>query len=136
MVETIILVLGLAVASVQDLRWRKIGLPFLWGMTVLLLVVNYYKNPGRIIYIVCPLFYILLFLAVHWITHGQIGVGDAFVFGMTGAGLGFQKNFTLILLTFFFAFITACFLLICKKKDKNYELPLVPCIFLAYIFMG
>ena len=63
-------------------------------------------------------------------------MGDAFLFGMTGAGLGWRKNFMLIYVAFFLVFIVALFLVAVRKKDRKYEIPLSPFVLLAYFLVG
>lgn len=67
---------------------------------------------------------------------GQIGVGDAFLFGMTGAGLGWRENFMLIYVAFFLAFLAGLLLVVVKKKGRKYEIPLSPFMFAAFTLVA
>lgn len=132
----ILLLIGLLISSVQDIREKKIWLPVLWGITIVLLLKKACENQNSPSWLLCSLFSILFFLALHRLSGRQIGVGDAFLFGMTGAGLGWRKNFVLIYVAFFLVFILALFLVAVRKKDRKYEIPLSPFVLLAYFLVG
>ena len=134
--EKVLLLVGLGVSSVQDLRWKKVWLPLLWGITVILLVKNYFDSRHGFSWLICALFFIVIFLVAHRVSGGQIGVGDAFLFGMTGAGLGWKRNCMLVYATFFLAFLVALHLVVLRKKGRKYEIPLSPLVFAAYLFVG
>lgn len=134
--EKILLLAGLLIASVQDIKEKKIWLPVLWAITIVLLLKRGCENQNSPSWLLCSLFSILLFLALHRLSGRQIGVGDAFLFGMTGAGLGWRKNFMLIYVAFFLIFIVALFLVVVRKKDRKHEIPLSPFVLLAYFLVG
>ena len=134
--EKVLLLVGLGVSSVQDLRWKKVWLPLLWGITVILLIKNYFDSRHGFSWLICALFFIVIFLVAHRVSGGQIGVGDAFLFGMTGAGLGWKRNCMLVYATFFLAFLVALLLVVLRKKGRKYEIPLSPFVFAAYLFVG
>lgn len=133
--EKVLLLMGLGISSVQDLRWKKVWLPLLWGITIVLLAKKYFEHPRDFSWMLCCLFFLLFFLAMHRLTNRQIGVGDAFLFGMTGAGLGWKDNVMLIYVTFFLVFLAALFLLVIKKKGREHEIPLCPFVFLAFLLI-
>ena len=133
--ERILLLAGLLISSVQDIREKKIWLPVLWGITIVLLIKQGCENHNSLFWLLCTPFFILLFLVLHRLSGRQIGVGDAFLFGMTGAGLGWRKNFVLIYVAFFLVFIVALFLVAVRKKDRKYEIPLSPFVLLAYFLV-
>lgn len=62
--EKILLLAGLGVATVQDLRWKKVWLPLPWGITVLLLMKGYFDGRNGVSMLMCCLFFIL-FLGWH-----------------------------------------------------------------------
>lgn len=134
MTGRLLLLLGLGVATVQDVRWKKVWLPLLWGITAVLLAKNFVEGNG-VSFILCCAFFIAFFLGAHGLAGGQIGVGDAFIFGMTGAGMGWKDNFMLVYVTFLCAFFAAVFLTVIKKKGIKYEMPLSPFILFAYIVL-
>ena len=127
-----LLFIFLAFLSVWDIRYKKIPVlfPFFCGVLFLLLRVFCKMEFWEFLFVAGTCFF--FFLLAGKITRGQIGSGDAFVFWMTGAELGFIKSLWLIYLSFFFAFLAAVFFFFVKKRGRRYEIPFVPFIFLAY----
>ena len=79
--------------------------------------------------------YLLFFLLISKLTNGQIGSGDAFVFGMTGVELGAWQNLWMIYLSFLLAFLGGVLFLLIQKKGKKEPMPFIPYIFLAYFLL-
>ncbi len=73
-----------------------------------------------------------IFLAVSVLTEGQLGAGDAFLFAVTGFGLGLTTNIFIITLSFTLSFIAAIFLVVVRHKGKNYAIPLAPFVFASF----
>lgn len=120
--------------SVTDVRKRQVylGIPAV-GIVLLLLV---HALSGKVLDFVLSAFgFLFFFLIISKLTHGQLGEGDAFVFGLTGAETGFLKNLWVVYLTFLLAFFAAVFFLLVRKKGKGYEIPLIPFIFLANLIL-
>ena len=115
--EKVLLMVGLGVSAFQDLRWKKVWLPLLWGITAILLLRNF--HVGR-----------------NGMSGGQIGVGEAFVFGMTASGLGWKGNCLLVYVTFLLAFVVALPLAVLRKRGRKYEMPLSPFAFLAFLLVA
>lgn len=134
--EKVLLMVGLGVSALQDLRWKKVWLPLLWGITAILLVKNFLVGRNGLSWFLCALVFICFFLGIHGVSGGQIGMGDAFLFGMTAAGLGWKANCMLVYVTFLLAFVVALPLAVMKKRGRNYEMPLSPFVFMAFLFVA
>lgn len=134
--EKVLLMVGLGVSALQDLRWKKVWLPLLWGITAILLVKNFLVGRNGLSWFLCALVFICFFLAIHRVSGGQIGMGDAFLFGMTAAGLGWKANCVLVYVTFLLTFVVALPLAVLKKRGRNYEMPLSPFVFMAFLFVA
>jgi Type IV leader peptidase family. len=134
--DKVLLMVGLGVSALQDLRWKKVWLPLLWGITTILLLKNFLVSNKGFSWFLCAIFFLAFFLAMHRISGGQIGVGDAFLFGMTGAGLGWKGNCILVYVTFFLTFVVALPLVVLKKRGRKYEMPLSPFVLAAYLFVA
>ncbi len=132
----VLLLVGLGVSSIQDLRWKKVWLPQLWGITAILLLKNFLVSGNGLSWFLCALAFICFFLVAHRVSGGQIGVGDAFLFGMTGAGLGWKANCLLIYVTFLLAFGVALPLAVLRKRGRKYEMPLAPFVFVAFLLVA
>lgn len=74
---------------------------------------------------------ILLLTAV--LTKEQIGVGDAYLFCVTGIFLDYMQNITLLLGTLFLAGIFCMGSFFLKKKEKNDSVALIPFTLTAYV---
>ena len=87
----------------------------------------------ELIKIVCAMLIggVLLLIAVF--TKEQIGVGDAYLFCVTGIFLDYMQNLTLLLGTLFLTglFCIGSFLL--KKKGKNDTVAMIPFTLTAYV---
>lgn len=134
--EKVLLMVGLGVSAFQDLRWKKVWLPLLWGITAILLLRNFHVGRNGISWFLCALVFISFFLAANRMSGGQIGVGDAFVFGMTASGLGWKGNCLLVYVTFLLAFMVALPLAVLRKRGRKYEMPLSPFAFLAFLLVA
>lgn len=129
------LLLGLIIEMIGDIRERKIcffvvimELPVLIGM-------RYWIGEGGITIWLASLGIGALFYLISVVTREQIGKGDAWVFCMTGAGIGLFYNLLLIYVTFFLAFLAAIFLQVVKRVNKKYSMPLTPFVVCAYFIV-
>ncbi len=77
----------------------------------------------------------LLLLAISLLSRQALGMGDAFLFIMTGIFLGALKNLFLLLLSLTLAAIAGVTLLIKNRKKGRQSLPFSPFIFTGYILI-
>jgi leader peptidase (prepilin peptidase)/N-methyltransferase len=75
----------------------------------------------------------LLFLSKA--TRESIGMGDGVMMLVLGIYLGVRKVLDLFFLSLFLSSIWAGFLLLVKKKRRDWEFPFVPFLFLGYVGM-
>ena len=136
MIERSILLVGLGAASIQDIKYKQVWLPMIWVITFSAMLKKFVEGKDIFLWLSCPVLSIIFFLIIYKFTQGQIGVGDAFIFGMTGSVLGWENNFILIYTTFFLAFMVSLFLVCVWKKSKKYKVPLCPFVLLAYFMVG
>lgn len=76
-----------------------------------------------------------IFAAISKLTSNQIGLGDAFIIGFIGTGLGFTDTFLLVYVSFLLALVVSIILLITKKNIK-YKLPFAPFMLVACVCFG
>ncbi|MCD7826158.1 MAG: hypothetical protein LUH14_09400 [Clostridiaceae bacterium] len=131
----IVLLVGLLAVTYTDVKGKKIFLPVCMGEMVILLTLNFCWKKGSVFIIIASFGICALFYLVSVATRGQIGKGDAFLFGMTGAGVGLAENLLLIYLTFLFAFAGGLFLLMLKKVSMRDRLPMAPFVLAAYLVL-
>ena len=72
-------------------------------------------------------------LLVALLTKESIGIGDAWLFMVTGVTLGGIQNFALVLGSFFLVEIFAIASLLIKKKGKDNRVAMGPLVLTAYV---
>ncbi len=130
----IILGAVLLICTITDFKYKEIYMPVIIAGLVLITCFHIWQKNFSYadiagVFIVC-----LLFTAASFASRGQIGMGDAFLFTITGAGLGFMANILIIMFSFMLAFCGAVFLITIKHKPRNYCMPLAPFVLSAFIF--
>lgn len=70
------------------------------------------------------------------ISRGQIGLGDAMLFCLTGLTVGFGGNIQILFYSFLFAAVLSGYLVFVHHKKKKHTLPFVPCLFLGYCLVA
>lgn len=129
----VVLLLGLIVASVMDIKKRQIWLPAILAVAGICLLCNYFDNQNIFLRLISSVGVVLTFTMIAKVSGGQLGMGDALLFGMTDTALGLWTNLILIYLSFAFAAAVGLVLIFIKKKKKTCRMPLAPCILLAYV---
>jgi len=127
-----LLFIGLAIESIFDFRKREIWIPATLMEIPLLIGLNYAIGRGSAWLWVASLGIGAFFYSISIIAKEQLGKGDAFLFAMTGAGIGLAGNFLLLYLTFALTFAVAAYLWLFRKVGKGYRLPLAPFVMAAY----
>lgn len=128
-----LVLLGLIIESVEDIREKKVWIPIILLILPALLIFNCRIGNGTVFLFVGSFGIGALFYFISMITNGQLGKGDALVFCMTGAGIGLADNLFVIYITFLLAFLVAAFLWLIKKVGKDYRMPLIPFVLCAYL---
>ena len=101
-IKEIVLVVGLTIMSIEDIRRKEIR---------------------RIWLIVCFL--------VAWVTGEQIGFGDAFLIFIIGLYCNVTELINVCMFALILVGIVSLFLMTVAKKSKKYELPFIPFVFLG-----
>lgn len=127
--------LGLLTETVIDIREKRIWIPILLIELPILIGLKYLIGQGDIFLWIASIGVGSFFYIVSIVTKGQLGKGDALLFCMTGAGFGLWNNMMMIYITFFLAFLAALFLLIVKKVNRKYSMPLAPFVLASYILL-
>lgn len=126
---------GLILETIIDIRKQKIWIPAILVEVLLLSVVNCLRGQGGFLLLAASIGTGSVFYLISVVTRGQIGKGDAFLFVMTGSGMGVAGNIKLIYLTFFIAFFAAAFLWLVKKTGKDYRMPLAPFVLTSFCLL-
>lgn len=77
----------------------------------------------------------VVLLAVSRITKESIGAGDGLMLMVSGIYLGFQKNMELFLIAVLFAGGSGLFLILVKRKERNYRIPFIPFLLVSYLLL-
>lgn len=76
-----------------------------------------------------------LLLPAAWITRESIGTGDGLMVMVSGIYLGFQKNMELFLIALLLAGCFGLFLILVKRKERNYRIPFIPFLLVSYLLL-
>ena len=133
MAVTILLGLCLAICMITDIIKRTVDIRVLILFFCMLMICGFIEKNISIHNITAGLFAAALFAALSFVSKGAIGMGDALLYSCIVCFVGMEKAFYIIFMSVMFAFFAALYLVIVKRKEKKYEIPLVPFIFMAYV---
>ena len=120
MAVTILLGLCLAICMITDIIKRTVDIRVLILFFCMLMICGFIEKN-------------ISFAALSFVSKGAIGMGDALLYSCIVCFVGIEKAFYIIFMSVMFAFFAALYLVIVKRKEKKYEIPLVPFIFMAYV---
>ena len=134
-IKEIVLLSGLGIMSVEDIRKKGIKRLWLIGLGIVGLIFTIADAE-----VLCVSFLLrfvpgVVFVLLAWATREQIGMGDALLILVMGWYLNAIELVDVCLLAFFIAGLVALVLLVVIKKSKKFELPMVPFIFAGYVVM-
>lgn len=76
----------------------------------------------------------IILLLIAWISGGSVGAGDGVMLMVSGLFLGFWGNLALLMMALGMVSMVALFLVVIKRKGRNYRLPFLPFLLAAYLF--
>lgn len=129
----LIFLLALAVFSCQDIREQKINIIGLLCLGVAGVLLQLICRQQTWISILGGMMIGVTLLILSCVCEIGVGTGDGCVFVISGVFLGFWENLQLFMTALLLAGGVALFLLTIRKKGKNYKLPFVPFMLMAYI---
>ena len=129
----IILGTALLICTVTDLKYKEIYMPVVIAGLLLVLCFHIWQHNLQFKDMAGTIIVFMLFMAFSVASRGQLGTGDAFIFALTGLGLGIMANIFIIMFSFILAFFAAVFLILVKHKPKNYGMPLAPFVLSSFI---
>ena len=134
-IKEIVLLAGLGIMSVEDIRKKGIKRLWLIGLGIVGLIFTIADAE-----VLCVSFLLrfvpgVVFVLLAWATREQIGMGDALLILVMGWYLNAIELVDVCLLAFFIAGLVALVLLVVIKKSKKFKLPMVPFIFAGYVVM-
>lgn len=134
-IKEIVLLAGLGIMSVEDIR--KKGIKRLWLIGLGIVGLIFMIADAEVLCVSFLLRFVpgVVFVLLAWATREQIGMGDALLILVMGWYLNAIELVDVCLLAFFIAGLVALVLLVVIKKSKKFELPMVPFIFAGYVVM-
>ena len=134
-IKEIVLLAGLGIMSVEDIR--KKGIKRLWLIGLGIVGLIFTVADAEVLCVSFLLRFVpgVVFVLLAWETREQIGMGDALLILVMGWYLNAIELVDVCLLAFFIAGLVALVLLVVIKKSKKFELPMVPFIFAGYVVM-
>ncbi|WP_099467360.1 prepilin peptidase [Konateibacter massiliensis] len=123
----------LGIAGIMDLVYKRINVLLLFPFIVAGVACNFIYKPLSLLSILGGMTIGLAALLVCFVTREKIGKGDGIVLVVTGLFLGFFDNLFLLMSAAFLAAGVGILLLIGKLVGRNYELPFIPFLFLAFL---
>lgn len=130
----VVLLLVLAGAAYEDLKEKRIHVFIPVGAAAIGLPLHLLwrqQTFGDVLLGMAVGVVVLLFAVLG---RGGIGAGDGMTLAASGIFLGFWANLTLLMTALMFAGVAALFLLVIKRKGRNYRMPFVPFLLAAYLF--
>ena len=125
----------LSLLAFEDFKSKRIPMLPVFLCGILGVILHIFFQTRSIGEITGGLLVGVALLAISIITRGKIGKGDGFLFMVTGVYLGFWNNLLLLWLSCVLAGIIGIFILVIKKKDKRYQLPFVPFVWVSGIVL-
>ena len=132
-IKEIVLLAGLGIMSVEDIRKKGIKRMWLIGLGIAGVIVTIAGAEALCVSYLLRFVPGVVFVLLAWATREQIGLGDALLILVMGWYLNAIELIDVCLLAFFIAGLVALVLLIVMRKSKKFELPMIPFIFAGYI---
>jgi leader peptidase (prepilin peptidase)/N-methyltransferase len=129
----ILVISMLGIAGIADLKWKKINIILIIPFLIAGIICNLQFKLLSLTAILGGMAIGIMILLVGAVTQGKIGYGDGIILTVTGLYLGFFDNLFLLLSATFLAAIIGVVLFFIKGVNKNYEMPFIPFVFLAFL---
>ncbi len=125
----------LALAAYDDIRTREIRIIYILIFAIAGIVLNILTPPESISSILCGVLTGVVVLIFSILSNEKIGKGDALLLMVIGLYLGFYMTIALLWLASIMAAIFGIAIIGIKKEKLRYEIPFVPFLLVAYIFI-
>lgn len=134
MMEIILLVM-LGLYAIEDIRKRSISILFLPLFGLAGAGMHLFQRDIGIVSILLGVVVGAGMIGISFLTRESIGLGDGFLFLVTGVFLGGAANMELLLFSLLYAAVFSLGALIVGKKKRKQEIPFIPFVFLGYLTM-
>ncbi|MEG1803064.1 MAG: prepilin peptidase [Lachnospiraceae bacterium] len=134
MILKITFLVVLIIGTIEDIQTHKITLRYLVMAGIMGLVIHLFQQDMGIVRLLLGLLVGGFMAVLSVITDRKIGMGDGLLVAVCGIFFGIRKTILILWVALILSAVVSLGLLV-KKKGKDYELPFVPFILVAYIGM-
>jgi prepilin signal peptidase PulO-like enzyme (type II secretory pathway) len=134
MIRKTIVLLLLAVSSMEDLRSMKIYMPPLYAALAMGVLLALLGDSELFLYRLAGVLSGAMLLLLAFFSREAIGLGDAALFLVLGIWLGLWESLLLLTGSLVLAALAGIFLWI-RKKSMKQTFPFVPFVLIAYVLM-
>lgn len=131
----IILLVMLGMYTIEDIRKKTISIAFLPVFGLAGAGLHLFQRDIGIVSILMGVVVGAGMIGISFLTRESIGLGDGFIFLVTGVFLGGADNMELLLFSLLYAAVFSLGVLIVRKKKRKQEIPFIPFVFLGYLTM-
>lgn len=124
----------MGICTVTDILKRAIDVRILVLFSIILTICGSVEKSICIENVAAGLCIGVLLAVVSFFSNGEIGMGDVYLYLLIILFMGFEKGICIFFMSIMFAFFAAVYLVVVKRKNKKYEMPLVPFMFVAYLY--
>ena len=124
----------LAITAYRDYKEKSIYLylPIVAGVIGVLLHIFFWEHDLPDMLLGAAIGGCVLLIA--WVSKESIGAGDGIMLMVSGIYLGFWENLELFFTALLLVGVLALFLMVVKKKRRDYRVPFLPFLLVAYLF--
>lgn len=133
-IEKVILLLVLAWVSYEDCNEKQIRLYLPLAAAAVGIVFHLCYRERTLVDILLGIGIGIVLLLIAWVSRGSVGAGDGIMLMVSGLFLGFWENIVLFMTALGMVSMAALFLIVIKRKERNYRLPFLPFLLAAYLF--
>lgn len=130
----IVIIIGLGILSVIDIKSKKIPVWFIGGFAIVCFLLRWIQEVSLLEFILGILPGIILILLAIW-SKEKIGIGDGLVVCIVGMAYTLETVISILGISFFLVAICSIGLLIVKKANGKTELPFLPYLFLGHLLV-
>lgn len=132
-IESVVLLGVLAVTAYRDWKEQKVYLyiPLIAGIAGLLLHIFFAEQT--VWEVLAGVLVGALVVLIAYVSQERVGMGDGIMLMVSGIFLGFWRNVELFFTALLMVGLVALFLLVVKRKGRNYRVPFLPFLLAAYL---
>lgn len=131
--EQWILIGMLGLYAGEDIRKRHISVPLLILFGLIGTGLQIWRGDSSAVDVLLGVTVGGVLVLLGFLTRESIGLGDGYLFVVTGIFLGGAANVELLFISLLYAALFSLGVLIFRKGKRNQEIPFIPFVFLGYL---